>query len=355
MTLDKYYTRVKSLADSIITQKPAKMRWMWGEALLGYALSELDAYEKRDDYTAFLTGFCDYYVDNEPRVDQADTSAPGLISYAMQKKTGNEDYKKLTDKVIDYIKHEPRLIDDAVNHLGNSPEGKFYPQSIWVDSLMMFSVFAARYARENDDEPLLEMASRQPRLYASYMQDSEQKLWYHSYWVKSKTHYPRKPLFWGRGNGWVLAALPMIAESLGEDHAEYERIKEIFTVTAAAIVKHHRDDNFYDTLLGYKKKTYRESSATALIALGYFQGYRLGWLDDSYLEKARASFRTLADALLIRKGRVSMDEISGPTIPLQLLPFLGYRLIPKAKNFSFGVAALILAAIEYDRTLQEGL
>jgi len=351
MKMDKYYTAVKSLADSIITQKPPKMRWMWGEALLGYSLSELDAYEGKDDYTAFLKGFCDHYVENEPRVDQADTSAPGLITYAMQKKTGNKDYKKLTDKVIHYIKYEPRLIDDAVNHLGNSPEGKFYPKSIWVDSLMMFSVFAARYARENGDEQLLEMASRQPRLYASYMQDSEESLWYHSYWVKSGSHYPKKPLFWGRGNGWVLAALPMIAESLTEEHPEYDTIRKIFINTAEAVVKHHRKDEFYDTLLGYQKKTYREASATALIALGYFQGYRQGWLDDTYLAKARASFRTLSDALITKDGKVFMDEISGPTIPLQLLPYLGYRLIPKAKNFCFGIAALILAAIEYDRTL----
>lgn len=349
--MDKYYKAVKSLADSIITQKPAKMRWMWGEALLGYSLSELDAYEKKDDYSAFLKGFCDHYVAHEPRVDQADTTAPALITYAMQKKTGNQDYKKLTDKVLDYIKHEPRLIDDAVNHLGNSPEGKFYPQSIWVDSLMMFSVFTARYARENGDESLMKTAARQPRLYAEYMQDKDEKLWYHSYWVKRKSHYPAKSLFWGRGNGWVLAALPMIAESLGSDHPEYETIRNIFTETAAAVVRHHRDDHYYDTLLGYRRKTYRESSASALIALGYFQGYRLGWLDESYLQKGRDTFRSLSDALIVKGGKVFMDEISGPTIPLQLLPYLGYRLIPRAKNFSFGIAALILAAIEYDRTL----
>lgn len=349
--MDKNYRAVKSLADSIITQKPPKMRWMWGEALLGYALSELDAYEEKDDYTEFLTGFCDHYSAKVPRVDQADTSAPGLITYAMEKKTGKADYRKLTDKVINYIKNEPRLIDDAVNHLGNSPEGKFYPKSIWVDSLMMFSVFGARYAREKGDENLLEMASRQPRLYSRYMQDKERKLWYHSYWVKSGTHYPRKPLFWGRGNGWVLAALPMIAESLGQDHGEYDTIKRIFIETAETVVSHHRGDNYYDTLLGYKKKTYREASATALIALGYFQGYRLGWLDETYLEKARASFSSLSEDLITEKGKVYMPEISGPTIPLPLLPYLGYRLIPKARNFSFGVAALILAAIEYDKTM----
>lgn len=41
----------------------------------------------------------------------------------------------------------------------------------------------------------------------------------------------------------------------------------------------------------------------------------------------------------------------GPTIPLPLMPALGYRGVPKGKNWSYGVAALIFAAIEYKRCL----
>src|SRR3989339_1517744 len=138
--LDKnYFTKVVELADYITKTWEPKMKWMWGEALFGFALSKLDQHLKEDKYTKFLCDYCDYYVDNPPRVDQSDTSAPALITYAMQKKTGNEAYKKLTERVLYYIKNEPRLIEDSVNHLGNSLEGKLYPKSIWVDSLMMFS------------------------------------------------------------------------------------------------------------------------------------------------------------------------------------------------------------------------
>ena len=122
--------KITELADDIVKTWDPKMKWMWGEALLGYALSLLDEHLKEDRYTEFLTKYCDYYVKNQPRVDQSDTSAPGLITYQMWKKTGNEDYKKLTDRVINYIMNEPRLIEDSVNHLGNSTEGKFYPKSI---------------------------------------------------------------------------------------------------------------------------------------------------------------------------------------------------------------------------------
>ena len=37
-----YYDKVLSLADFVCETWDAKMKWMWGEALLGYALDELD-------------------------------------------------------------------------------------------------------------------------------------------------------------------------------------------------------------------------------------------------------------------------------------------------------------------------
>ena len=42
----EYYNKVNELAKYIITSMDSKMKWMWGEALLGYALDELDNYNK---------------------------------------------------------------------------------------------------------------------------------------------------------------------------------------------------------------------------------------------------------------------------------------------------------------------
>lgn len=339
---------VVDLADSIIRQIAPKMKWMWGEALLGYALSELDAYLGEERYTQFLLDYCDYYVENPPRVDQSDTSAPALITYAMQKKTGNKAYKHLTDRVLHYIKEEPRVMDDAVNHLGNSLEGKFYPKSIWVDSLMMFSVFTMRYASENNEEDLMAFGARQPRLYASYMQDPKDKLWLHSYWVKGGHPYP-KHLYWGRGNGWVICALPMILKYLPKDHPERPEIIKIFRETSEALVKYQRSDGYFETVMNKPGKTYRESSATALIAAGWFEGVRQGWLPTEYGQYALKAYESLISNMEYKDNEVFMTEISGPTIPLQVLPYLGYKVIPKGKNWSFGLAAMIFAGIAFDQ------
>jgi unsaturated rhamnogalacturonyl hydrolase len=342
-----YYKRVVELANDITSTWNPKMKWMWGEALLGYALSKLDEYQKTEDYTAFLKAYCDYYVENPPRVDQSDTVAPGLITYQMQKKFGNESYKKLTDRVLHYIRYEPRLIEDSVNHLGNSPEGKLYPKSIWVDSLMMFSVFPSLYAKEQNDSDMMTIAARQPRIMSKYMQDQKTHLWYHCYWVKAKRHYPRK-IFWGRGNGWVVASLPMILENIG-DHVEKENIIKIFKNTCDALLPYQRKDGTFETVINKVNQTYRELSFTALVASGFIHGYRLGILDQTFLDAGKKAFEAVVDSFIEENNHLYMPEISGPTIPMPIFPYLGYKWIPKGKNWSYGIAAVIFAAIQYNQ------
>lgn len=344
-----YYDKVVRLADFVAATWDPKMKWMWGEALLGYAMDELDKENGRSDYTDFLKAYCDHWAKADPAVDQSDTAAPGLITYAMYKRTGNPEYKRLTDKVLHYIKNEPRLYLDCLNHLGCSKKGKLYPKSVWIDSVMMFSVFTSLYARENNDTELIEFAARQPKQYASMMLDMEKGLWAHSYWVDYKIAFPKNDLFWGRGNGWVVCGFPMILDNIGLDHKEADEIIKLFRRTSEALLGCMNEDYSFNTLLKYK--SYRELSATALISAGWLHGIRCGYLDDRFLEPAVRAFETCVCAMEENGNEVYMTEISGPTIPLPLLPKLGYKAIPLGKNWSYGIAALIFAAIEYKKLL----
>ena len=343
----EYYEKVKRLADFIVSSSDPKMKWMWGEALLGYALDEFDKENQATDYTEFLCSFCDYWAKADPDVDQSDTAAPGLITYAMYKRVGNEEYKRLTDKVLHYIRYEPRLYLDCLNHLGCSKKGKIYPKSVWIDSVMMFSVFTSLYAKESGDSELIDFAARQPKQYASMMLDKEKNLWSHSYWVKPGRAFPKRDLFWGRGNGWVICGFPMILDNIGLDHKEAEGIIELFRKTSEALLECMREDNTFGTLLKYK--SYRELSATALISAGWLHGIRCGYLDKKFLEPAVKAFIACVNALEESEDGVYMPEISGPTIPVPLVPKLGYKMVPLGKNWSYGVAALIFAAIEYKK------
>lgn len=202
---------------------------------------------------------------------------------------------------------------------------------------------------ENNDRELLDFAARQPRIYAGYMQDSEKHLWYHSYWVKSGRAYPGHGVFWGRGNGWVMAALPMILEQIGEDHAEAEVIRKLLQDTADALLPYQQKDGSFSTLIG--KKSYRELSATALIAAGLMHGVRSGWLvGEKYKSAGERAFHAVANSIVeTQQNEWYLPEISAPTIPLQVFPEICYKLTPKGKNWSYGVAAAVFAALEYEK------
>ena len=348
--LDPLFRRVVELADGFTAAADPTLRWMWGEALLGFALLELDAALGEDRYLPFLRDYGDHWAARDPRVDQSDTAAPGLVSYGLQKKLPGRGYERLTSKVLDYIRHAPRVLDDSPNHLGSSPEGRLYPKSVWVDSLMMLSVFPAVYGAEAGDRELLDFAARQPRLYAGRLQDPRDGLWRHSWWVRAARPHPAGRVYWARGNGWVVASLPRILDRLSRDHPERRGILDILARTSAALLPLQRPDGWWETVLLPPGRTYRESSATALIAGGWLHSASAGYLADTYRLPAEKAFRSVVDSLVEGpNGRLAMPEISAPTIPLPLFPRLGYTLVPRGSNYSYGIAALILAAVAKKR------
>jgi len=346
--------KILDLCDYLINAwNPEEKRWGWGEGLFAYSLTKLDAYLGEDRYISYVKRYIDHFVKEPPTVDSSDTAAPGLASYYLQKKTGEACYQDLTDKVISYIKNTDKIIEDLPNHFGTSKDAKDYPQSVWVDSLMMFGVFTVLYGKGEGDKPLFEYGARLPGQFAKYLMDKEDNLWYHAYRVLQHTHYPRRKIFWGRGNGWVITALPMIVEMLGKDHPKSQEIIRIYQKTSEALLKYQRSDGTFETVFNKVGKTYRELSATALICGGWLDGIAQGILDQSvYLAPAMKGYDACENSIIYENGGVFFPEISRPTVPMKIIPYTYYRLMPRGRNWNYGVAALALAALSKQKFLE---
>ncbi len=81
---------------------------------------------------------------------------------------------------------------------------------------------------------------------------------------------------------------------------------------------------------------------------------RCGYLDASYEAPAIKALNAVVDDLNYKDGLLSMGHISGPTIALQLIPELGYKLqykFQKSSDWSYGLAALFFAGIEYHKLI----
>ncbi|WP_223589917.1 glycoside hydrolase family 88 protein [Neobacillus bataviensis] len=355
--MDQLFPKILELADATTKRLvPEKLPWMWGEGLLMHALGQLNDLLGDARYTDYIKRYVDFHLKKGLRVDQSDTLAPILATYYLSKHFENEDYRSVTDRGLTYIKHSKKIIHNMPNHLGHSLEGKFYPKSIWVDSIMMYGVFTSLYAREQEEEWLMEFAKIQPELFEKYLKAPDDKLFVHSYWVRLKKQYPQK-LYWGRGNGWVVGALPMLIDNL-ENGQERNKAIRILQELSEALISYQRPDGYFETLLNKPGTTKKESSATALIASGWMHGVRSGYLDRNYLEPGLKAFKAVAADLDFRDGLISLGHISGPTIPIPIFPKLGYKLqytFQRSRDWSYGLAALFFAGIEYKKLIIEGV
>ncbi len=344
--MNVYDTIIRLSKDTMKRYRPEKLKWMWGEALLMHSFALLETQQPDIDYTGYITRYVDHHIEKGYRIDQSDTLAPALAAYHVHKKTEGKKYETVVNKAIEYILHAPKVIENMPNHLGKSPEGKLYPTSIWVDSIMMYGVFTSLYADENDHQALMRFAMTQPRFFSKYLQDDEDDLFYHCYWTKRGHTYPKKKLFWGRGNGWVMAGLPMLIDHLPKGKERSEALR-IYQKAARALIQYQRDDGFFETVLNRPGKTKTEASATALIGAGWLHGIRKGYLDQSFRTPAKKAIRAVTDSLRVKDGLLSMPNISAPTIPMPLFPYLGYKWTPHGNDWTYGLAALNFAAFEW--------
>lgn len=344
--------KVFELADASVRRfAPEKLNWQWGQALYLYGLALLDQELKQDKYSDYLTKYYDYHIDKGYRINTSDTAAPALGAFYLWDKKAKEKYKTVVERARKYFDEAPKVIENMPNHLGDGIESHFYPKSIWIDSMMMYGVFTSWYAKAKKDKELLDFAMKQPALFAKYLFDEEENLFYHSYWTKFKTHYPRKKLFWGRGNGWVMASIPLFIENFA-DGEDKEITIELFKKLSASLIKYQREDGYFETVFNKVGRTYTESSATMLIASGWFYGYRKGWLGKEYYQAAIKAFNAVVDDFELKDGLISMTKISAPTSAIQLIPYFIYKVTPRGNDWHYGLAASFFAAIQYKKCLE---
>lgn len=345
--------KVFALADaSTMRFDPKKLNWQWGQALYLYSLSLIDKEFNTNKYTQYLKDFYDHNIEKGYRINTSDTAAPALGAFYLALLTKEPKYMQVVKQAREYFDNAPKVVENMPNHLGYGIESHIYPKSIWIDSLMMYGVFTSWYAKETGDEKLLSFATKQPSTFKKYLYDNDENLFYHSYWTKAKTHYPVKKLFWGRGNGWVMASIPLFLEYFPEGKDKDETIA-LFKNLSASLLKYQRPDGYFETVFNKVGKTYTESSATMLIASGWFYGYRTGLLSKEYFDAAIKAFDAVVNDFEIKNGLLSMTKISAPTSAIPLIPYFVYKVTPRGNDWNYGLAASFFAALQYKKCLEQ--
>jgi unsaturated rhamnogalacturonyl hydrolase len=317
------------------------MAWSWGEGLLLYALVRLDERLSDARYRPFVAAYFTHHAARvHAPVTWSDECPPGLAALALYEQTGLERYLALAEPVARYLRTARPTRDGGLNHFGVSTWARLYPESMWVDSLMMYVVFAARFGRATQDEALVRFAVEQPTHFARVLRDPESGLFHHAWWVRSRRSVPAGRAQWLRGNGWVLASLVEVLATLPAEHPRRETLGVLLRELAPALVRHQLPSGLLPTLLG--RASYPETSGTALVVYALFSGLTAGYLPPALAEPATRAYRALVRSLERRPDGPSLRDISTATMPY---PAWAYALIPRVRDAPHGVAAMLLAGI----------
>lgn len=144
-------------------------------------------------------------------------------------------------------------------------------------------------------------------------------------------------VFWSRGNGWVIAAIPRILATLPAEHPSHARYISLFREMAAAILPFQQQDGFWRaSLLDPARFPAPESSGTALFC------YALAWgIKNNVLPREQYQ-PAIEKAWLALQGCIQQNGMMGWV----QLPAFNPRDVKAEHNIDYGAGVFLLAGSE---------
>ena len=139
---------------------------------------------------------------------------------------------------------------------GYSPETR-----LWIDDMYMITVLQTQAYRATGDYTYVERAAREMCLYLERLQRADGLF----------NHAPGAPFAWGRGNGWMAAAMPMLLTYLKPDDPSRPAILSGYRQMMGALLATQRADGLWGQIVD-DAESWDETSASAMFAYALQEG-----------------------------------------------------------------------------------
>jgi rhamnogalacturonyl hydrolase YesR len=204
----------------------------------------------------------------------ADDHAIGQVYIAAYDHFGDRRMIEATVQRLEYIlQHPPQVSLEFDN-------AKCLQRWCWSDAIFMGPATWFGIARIQKDSRFREYADREFWATKDLLFDSDEHLFYRDTRFLGKTAVHGEKIFWGRGNGWVLAGLVNILRELQAGDPLREKYVKLFVEIADRVASLQRPDGFWSTsLLASPDVGTSESSCTGFFTYGLAAGVRMGLLD----------------------------------------------------------------------------
>lgn len=230
------------------------------------------------------------YLNGDNHVDQSVSGALPLEIYLL---TGRRDYYELGIRYADHQWEEPD--PEHPGATGNFPYeiqleylAKGYsPQTrLWIDDMYMIIFLQTQAFRATQDMKYITRCAYEMVLYIDQLQ-KEDGLFYHS---------QKARLDWGRGNGWMAAAMPLLLKYLPKSNPYYCKIMKSYRKMMKALLANQRESGLWGQLVS-DPDSWEETSGSAMFTYAFVEGVYNGWLPAKYAKAARKAWIGLCSKL----------------------------------------------------------
>ncbi len=157
----------------------------------------------------------------------------------------------------------------------------------WCDTLFMAPPTWVRLWKATGDERYLDYAVANWWRTSDYLYDKDERLFFRDSSFFKKIEANGKKVFWGRGNGWVMAGLARVLQFLPDNHPARARFEQLFKDMADRTLGCQQADGLWRTsLLDPKSFPLKESSGSGFFCYAYAWGINHGLLDRKKFEPA---------------------------------------------------------------------
>jgi rhamnogalacturonyl hydrolase YesR len=210
----------------------------------------------------------------------------------------------------------------------------------WCDALFMAPPVLARMYVATGDHKYLEIMDREWAITTQHLYDADEHLYFRDSRYLTQKQANGRPLFWSRGNGWVLGALVKVLEVLPADDPARPKYIEEFRAMCATVASIQGADGLWRSgLLDPGAYDLPEISGSSFFTYAIAYG-----INERILDRKRF------EPVVMRswKGILSHIYADGRLGSIQPIDGQPGKFKPSA-SYVYGVGGFLLAGSEMDR------
>jgi unsaturated rhamnogalacturonyl hydrolase len=216
----------------------------------------------------------------------------------------------------------------------------------WCDALFMAPTVWAKMGNVTGKKKYFDFMYTEYKFTTDYLYDKSENLYFRDSNYFTRREANGSKVFWGRGNGWVFAGLPIIIRELPGKYEQKEYFVTIYKEMAAKLLSLQSSDGFWHaSLLDPASYPNPEMSATAFFVYGIAWGINNGYLDrEIYLPAVIKGWKSMVSS-------VWPDGKVGYIQPIGADP----KTVTKEMTEVYGVGGFLMAGTEITRLIDKGI